>query len=109
MIATERTPQHERAALRAAGVNPWLALIAPALLTVPFLAYHAISQRRIDILALFTLAAIVVGTATSLVTGDPRTLLVRDSWIFGRWACGCWPRCSHSIPSSAPLLERSSP
>jgi len=88
VIATERTPQQERAALRAAGENPWLALIAPALLTVPFLAYHAISQRRIDMLALFTLAAIVVGTATSLVTGDPRTLLVRDSWIFG--ALGLW-------------------
>ena len=39
-------------------------------------------------LALFTLAAIVVGTAMSLVTGDPRTLLVRDSWIFG--ALGLW-------------------
>ena len=39
-------------------------------------------------LALFTLAAIVVGTAKSLVTGDPRTLLVRDSWIFG--ALGLW-------------------
>jgi hypothetical protein len=101
VIATERTPQQERAALRrhlvgrliaelalpqggyyalrAAGVNPWLALIAPALLTVPFLAYHAIRKRRIDMVALFKLAAIVVGTAMSLVTGDPRTLLVRDS------------------------------
>ncbi|MFX0581307.1 VC0807 family protein [Nocardia nepalensis] len=109
-IATDRTPQQKRAAvrrhlarqlivelalplggyyaLRAAGVNPWLALIAPGLLTVPFLAYHAIRQRRIDMVALFTLSMIVVGTAMSMVTGDPRTLLVRDSWIFG--ALGLW-------------------
>jgi len=109
-IATDRTPQQKRAAvrrhlmrqllvelvlplggyyaLRAAGVNPWLALVAPALLTVPFLAYSAIRQRRIDMVALFTLSMIVVGTAMSMVTGDPRTLLVRDSWIFG--ALGLW-------------------
>jgi hypothetical protein len=74
--------------LRAAGANPWLALIAPAVLTVGFLAYTAIRQRRVDRVALFTLAMIVVGTAVSLMTGDPRTLLVRDSWLFG--AVGLW-------------------
>ncbi|WP_433683828.1 VC0807 family protein [Nocardia sp. CA-119907] len=109
-IAAERTPQQKRAALRrhlgrqllvelvlplggyyglrAAGVDPWLALIAPALLIVPFLAYHAIRQRRIDMVALFTLTMIVVGTVMTLVTGDPRTLMVRDSWIFG--VLGLW-------------------
>ncbi|MGW4767954.1 VC0807 family protein [Nocardia sp. NPDC004278] len=74
--------------LRAAGVNPWLALIAPAVLTVPFLAYQAIRQRRVDTVALFTLTMIVVGAVMSLVTGDPRTLMVRDSWIFG--VLGLW-------------------
>ncbi|WP_433730775.1 VC0807 family protein [Nocardia sp. CA-129566] len=74
--------------LRAAGVNPWLALIAPAALTVPFLAYQAIRQRRVDTVALFTLTMIVVGAVMSLVTGDPRTLMVRDSWIFG--VLGLW-------------------
>ncbi|MEV5838168.1 VC0807 family protein [Nocardia sp. NPDC052112] len=109
-IATDRTPRQKRAAvrrhlarqltvelvlplggyyaLRAAGVNPWLALVAPALLTVPFLAHGALRKRRIDMVALFTLSMIVVGTAMSMVTGDPRTLLVRDSWIFG--ALGLW-------------------
>ncbi|MVU77653.1 hypothetical protein GPX89_10420 [Nocardia sp. ET3-3] len=75
-------------ALRAAGVNPWAALIAPALITLPFLAYDARRHRRVDAVALFTLTMIVVGTAVSLVTGDPRTLLVRDSWLFG--AVGLW-------------------
>jgi hypothetical protein len=74
--------------LRVAGVNVWVALIAPALLVLPFFVYRAIRQRRVDTLALFTLTMIVVATAMSLVTGDPRTLLVRDSWIFG--ALGLW-------------------
>ncbi|MEU7144860.1 VC0807 family protein [Nocardia sp. NPDC046473] len=75
-------------ALRAAGVNPWLALIAPALLIAGIVAYHAIRERRIEAFALFTLSMIVVGTLMTLVTGDPRTLLVRDSWIFG--VVGLW-------------------
>jgi hypothetical protein len=109
-IAADRTPERKRAALRrhlarqlivelalplggyyglrAAGVNPWLALIVPALLTVPFIAYGAIRQRRVDAVALFALAFILVGTVMTLVTGDPRTLLVRDSWIFG--VLGLW-------------------
>ncbi|GAA5108578.1 VC0807 family protein [Nocardia iowensis] len=75
-------------ALRAAGVDPWLALIAPALLIGGLLAYYAIRQRRLDTIALFTLTMIVIGTVMTLVTGDPRTLLVRDSWIFG--VIGLW-------------------
>ncbi|MFD6354866.1 VC0807 family protein [Nocardia tengchongensis] len=75
-------------ALRAAGVNPWVALVAPAVLTVPFLAYDVLRKRRVDAVALFTLTMIVIGTAVSIVTGDPRTLLVRDSWLFG--AIGIW-------------------
>ncbi|MEC3918344.1 VC0807 family protein [Nocardia sp. CDC160] len=74
--------------LRAAGVNPWAALVAPALLTLGFLAYDGLRHRRVDGVALFTLLMIVVGTAVSVVTGDPRTLLVRDSWLFG--AIGVW-------------------
>ncbi|WP_194836702.1 VC0807 family protein [Nocardia sp. XZ_19_369] len=109
-LTADRTAEHKRAAvrrhlfrqlivelalplggyyaLRAAGVNPWLALIAPALLIGGFLAYGAIRQRRLDTIALFTLTLIVVGTVMTLVTGDPRTLMVRDSWVFG--VLGLW-------------------
>ncbi|WP_141717398.1 VC0807 family protein [Nocardia altamirensis] len=108
--AADRTPQQKRAALRrhllmqlilevvlplgsyyalrAAGVNPWLALIAPGLLIAGILAYRAIRQRRVDAMALFTLSLIVVGTVMTVLTGDPRTLMVRDSWIFG--VLGLW-------------------
>lgn len=74
--------------LRAAGVSPWAALTGPALLTLPFLAYDALRRRRVDAVALFTLTMIVIGTAVSVITGDPRTLLVRDAWLFG--AVGLW-------------------
>lgn len=74
--------------LRAAGVNPWLAMVAPALLIAGLLAYRVIRQRRVDMVALFTLTLIVVGTVMTLVTGDPRTLMVRDSWILG--LLGLW-------------------
>ncbi|WP_433663840.1 VC0807 family protein [Nocardia sp. CA-128927] len=109
-LTAERTPEQKRAAvrrhllrqliaelilplggyyaLRAAGVNPWVALIAPALLIVGLVAYHAIRERRVDAFALFTLSMIVVGTVMTLVTGDLRTLMVRDSWIFG--VLGLW-------------------
>ncbi|MFI6996886.1 VC0807 family protein [Nocardia sp. NPDC050175] len=110
VLTAERTPEQKRAAvrrhllrqlivdlvlplggyyaLRAAGVNPWLALIAPSLLIAGIVAYHAIRERRVEAFALFTLSMIVVGTLMTLVTGDPRTLLVRDSWIFG--VLGLW-------------------
>lgn len=110
ILTTERTPEQKRAALRrhllrqltvelviplggyyalrAAGVNPWLALIAPSLLIAGIVAYHAIRERRVEAFALFTLTLIVAGTVMTLVTGDPRTILVRDSWIFG--VLGLW-------------------
>ncbi|WP_405162608.1 hypothetical protein OG203_41105 [Nocardia sp. NBC_01499] len=75
-------------ALRAAGVNPWLALIAPSLLIAGLVVYHAIRDRRVEAFALFTLSMIVIGSVMTLVTGDPRTLMVRDSWIFG--VLGLW-------------------
>lgn len=74
--------------LRGIGLNAWLALIVSGLLIVPFLAYTAIRERRVDPTALFTLLFIVSGTVMSMITGDPRTLLIRDSWIFG--ILGLW-------------------
>ncbi len=74
--------------LRAAGVNEWLSLVAGTLLAVPMIAYTLVKQRRVDPLSLFTLSLVVLGALTSAVTGDPRLLLVRDSWIFG--ALGLW-------------------
>lgn len=78
--------------LRGIGVGPWLALVAPALITLPFLLYDAVRHRRLDIAAAFTLTMIVLATAMAMITGDPRTLMVRDSWIFG--FLGLWALAS---------------
>ncbi|MFD9961524.1 VC0807 family protein [Amycolatopsis sp. NPDC058986] len=74
--------------LRAAGLNQWLSLVGGALLALPMIGYTLVKQRRVDPLALFTLSLVLLGALTSMVTGDPRLLLVRDSWIFG--ALGLW-------------------
>lgn len=78
--------------LRAAGVNAWLAMVASAVIIVPILAYGAVRRRHVDALATFTLTMIVAGTVVTLVTGDPRTLLVRDGFMFG--AVGLWMLCT---------------
>jgi hypothetical protein len=75
-------------ALRAAGVDQWLALmlglVAPAAKTV----HSVITQRRIDMLAGLVMAALVLSVALSLLTGSPRTLLARDGLITG--VIGLW-------------------
>jgi len=67
--------------LRALGVSTWLALTVGGLLAAPWLVYGMVRNRRIDVTAAFTLSLMLVGAAMSAVTGDPRLLLVRDSWV----------------------------
>ena len=74
--------------LRAAGASTWLALTVGSALAVPWIVYGIIRNRRVDITAAFTLSLMLVGAAMSAVTGDPRVLLVRDSWmgaLMGLW------------------------
>ena len=77
--------------LRAAGVSTWLALVVGSALAVPWIVYGIIRKRRVDVTAAFTLTLLLVGAVMSAVTGDPRVLLVRDSWIgalLGVWILG---------------------
>ena len=77
--------------LRAAGVSTWLALTVGSALAVPWIVYGIIRKRRVDVTAAFTLTLLLVGALMSSVTGDPRVLLVRDSWIgalLGIWILG---------------------
>jgi hypothetical protein len=74
--------------LRAAGASPWLSLAAGCLLAAPWILYSAIRNRRLDLTAAFSLSLVLASGVMSLVTGDPRLLLVRDSWLgalFGIW------------------------
>ena len=74
--------------LRAAGASVWLALVVGSLLAVPWIVYAAARDRRLDLTAAFSLSLVLAGGLMSMVTGDPRVLLVRDSWLgglFGVW------------------------
>lgn len=80
--------------LRAAGVSTWLALTIGSLLAAPWIIYGMIRNRRIDVTAAFTLTMLLLGGLMSVITGDPRVLLVRDSWIgalLGVWILGTLP------------------
>ncbi len=80
--------------LRAAGVSQWVALLTGSLLVLPWIVYGVVRHRRFEAMAGFTLVLMVVGALMSMVTGDPRTLLVRDGWlaaVIGLWVLGTLP------------------
>ncbi|MFC9741435.1 VC0807 family protein [Streptomyces noursei] len=77
--------------LRAVGVGQWLSMVAGGLLLLPWIVYGVVRQRRVEAMAVFTLSLVVVGTLLSLISGSPRVLLVRDSWLtaaIGIWVLG---------------------
>lgn len=74
--------------MRWAGVDEWLALVVSGAVPLLTLAYRLATERRLEMLALFTLSILVCGTAVGLLTGDPRLLLARESYITG--LVGLW-------------------
>ena len=74
--------------LRSAGVNQWLALMVSGLTPIGTLTYRLITERRLEIPTLFTLSILLCGTAVGLLTGDPRLLLARESYLTG--LLGLW-------------------
>ncbi|MBZ4319668.1 hypothetical protein JNW98_09845 [Streptomyces sp. SCA2-4] len=80
--------------LQAAGLSQWAALAVGSLLAAPWLVHGMVRRGRVDAMGLFTLCLMLLGALMSLVTGDPRVLLVRDSWLFGLiglWILGTLP------------------
>lgn len=77
--------------LRAVGFGQWLSMVVGGLLLLPWIVYGVVRQRRVEAMAVFTLSLVVVGTLLSLISGSPRVLLVRDSWLtaaIGIWVLG---------------------
>src|SRR5690606_26794931 len=75
-------------AVRAAGVPDVVALAAGAVPPAVSAVHTALRERRVEPVALLVLLTMVLGLAASLVTGDPRELLVRHAWLslpFGLW------------------------
>ncbi|OKI97223.1 hypothetical protein AMK19_32300 [Kitasatospora sp. CB01950] len=70
------------------GAGQWLAITLSTLAALPWLLYGLVRNRRLDAMPVFALLLIGVGALLSAVTGSPRVLLVRDSWVFG--VIGLW-------------------
>jgi hypothetical protein len=77
--------------LRAAGVSQWWALMAGALVAAPHAVWTIVRDRRVDLVALFTLSLLALSIALGLLSDDPRTLAIREGWtatlggLFGAW------------------------
>lgn len=77
--------------LRAAGVSQWWALMAGVLVAVPYVGWTVARNRRVDLLAVFTLSVLVLSVVLGLLSDDPRTLAIREGWtaalggLFGAW------------------------
>ena len=77
--------------LRAAGVSQWWALMAGVLVAAPYIGWTVARNRRVDLVALFTLSVLVLSVVLGLLSDDPRTLAIREGWtaalggLFGLW------------------------
>ena len=71
-----------------AGVHQWVALISGSLVLAVVMIAEVLVQRKLELLPLFTLSMIACGTIVSLLTGNARLLLARESYITG--VLGLW-------------------
>ncbi|MGB3699015.1 MAG: VC0807 family protein [Gordonia sp. (in: high G+C Gram-positive bacteria)] len=77
--------------LRAVGVGQWWALILGGAIPIIRLALGLIRRRRVELTGAFTLSMLVAGTLIGLLTGDPRILAARESYltaVAGLWILG---------------------
>ncbi|WP_343034556.1 VC0807 family protein [Streptomyces sp. 769] len=76
---------------RAAGIGQWLALVLAGVAPLASILMTWARQRRADPTAMFVIAAMALSVLVAMVTGDPRVLLARESWItaaLGLWILG---------------------
>ena len=76
---------------RAAGANQWLALVLASVAPILGIAYTWNRRKQLDPTGVFVIAAMALSTLVAFITGDPRALLARESWItgaFGLWFIG---------------------
>lgn len=74
--------------LRAAGASQWSALLVSGAVPLVLLVYRILTERRVEFRILFTLSILVCGTVVGLLTGDPRLLVARESYLTG--LVGLW-------------------
>jgi hypothetical protein len=66
--------------LRAAGVDQWWALLFSGVVPMITVTIKFVRTRTVDYLALFVLSIVVLSVGISALTGDARTMLIRDAW-----------------------------
>lgn len=67
--------------LRAAGVSVFAALLLGALLPLASTVIQWVRERRLDAMASFVAAVMLLGLAASLVSGSTRFMLAKDGWV----------------------------
>lgn len=70
-------------ALHLAGVNDWIALLAASGVAAARIVWSAIRERKLNQFATVMLVVYGLGFALAFVTGDPRTLLLKSSFVTG--------------------------
>jgi hypothetical protein len=85
---------------RAAGISPALALVLSGVFPALGNVLSLIRSRTLDIIGIFVLVGIAVGAASALVSGDPKFVLIRESFVTA--ALGVI--CLLSLLWSRPLL-----
>lgn len=73
---------------RGQGVNQWLALVLASIAPLVGIVWTWAVQRRLDPTAVFVIVGMALSLLVALLTGDPRVLLARESWLTG--AAGLW-------------------
>lgn len=79
--------------LRALGVDQWWALILSGIVPIVRLGIGLVRHQRIEGPGLFTLSLLVVGTLVGFLTGDPRLLVARESYLTA--IAGLWILATH--------------
>ncbi|WP_405058175.1 hypothetical protein OG474_36300 [Kribbella sp. NBC_01505] len=86
--------------LRWAGASQFVALLAGAVLTGAAAVVHGIRERRVTGIQVFVLGTMLLSIGISLVSGNPRVLLIRNGW--GTAALGLW--CLLTLLARKPFL-----
>lgn len=68
-------------AARHLGATPMAALLAMSAAAVVRTSWVSLRQHRIDGVSLLICAALIAGSALSLLTGDPRVMMLKDSLV----------------------------
>jgi intracellular septation protein A len=95
--------------LRAAGVSTFAALLAGAVLPVVTTGVYWLRDRRLEPMAAFVAAVMVLGLLVSLVSGDTRFMLAKDGWVTAvaglSFLVSMWARRPLAYLGARPLLE----